>query len=218
MKKVYLLGIIAISLGCSTPSDELTGPELIEKSIEFHDPKDAWPSLRATFKFTDSLPAPKESRSYSVSFENNLSKMVYRNQELNYIVWNDSVQIFEGQIENERAIRMRNYYTYLWGLPMKLTDPGTKIDQEISKEELNGKSYLVAHVPYEKDSWYFYIDPTTYQLEAYKFYQDEPNQKGEIIYLSGLITYEGLKIPANRSWFRTENDEFLGTDQLIGID
>ena len=143
--------------------------------------------------------------------------MVYRNQDMNYIVWNDSVQVFEGEIDNERAIRMRNYYTYLWGLPMKLNDSGTQIDQEVSREELNGKSYLVARVPYEKDIWYFYIDPSTFQMEAYKFYQDEPNQKGEIIYLEGLMDFQGLKIPANRTWYRTETPEFFGTDKLIEI-
>jgi len=217
MNKIYLLFIAVVILSCSTPSDQLSGPELIQKSIEFHDPNQVWPKLKATFKFTDSLPAPRESRSYSVSFENNLSKMVYRNPDLNYIVWNDSVEVFEGEIENERAIRMRNYYTYLWGLPMKLDDPGTKIDQEVNKEELDGKSYLVARVPYEKDIWYFYIDPVSYRLEAYKFYQDEPNQKGEIIYLDGVKEFKGLKIPANRTWYRTETLEFLGTDKLIEI-
>ena len=218
MNTRYLFIIAIFSVSCSGSLDQFTGPELIQKSIEFHDPNQVWPKLKATFKFTDSLPAPRESRSYAVSFENNLTKMVYRNPTLNYIVWNDSVQVFEGEIENERAIRMRNYYTYLWGLPMKLTDPTTQIDQEVKTEALNGKSYLVVRVPYEKDSWYFYIDPDTYRMEAYKFYQDEPNQKGEIIYLSGLMEYQGLKIPANRSWYRTENDEFLGTDQLIGIE
>lgn len=218
MKKHHLFLFSLIFFACEKPAEQLTGPELIQKSIEFHDPNQAWPSMKATFNFTDSLPAPRESRSYSVSMENNLSKMVYRNQSLNYIVWNDSVQVFEGEIENERAIRMRDYYTYLWGLPMKLNDTGTQIDQEVGKEELNGKSYLVARVPYEKDIWYFYIDPSSYQMEAYKFYQDEPNQKGEIIYLEGLSEYNGLKIPANRSWYRTENGEFLGTDQLRGIE
>ncbi|MDG1276113.1 MAG: DUF6503 family protein [Algoriphagus sp.] len=217
MNKIYLLFIAAVISSCSTPSDQLSGPELIQKSIEFHDPNQSWPKLKATFEFTDSLPAPRESRSYSVSFENNLSKMVYRNPTLNYIVWNDSVQVFEGEIENEQAIRMRNYYTYLWGLPMKLNDPATQIDQEVNREELNGKSYLVARVPYEKDIWYFYIDPNSYRLEAYKFYQDEPNQKGEIIYLEGVKEFKGLKIPANRTWYRTETPEFLGTDKLIEI-
>jgi len=217
MKTYYILLFTLIVFACQNSSDQLTGPELIQKSIEFHDPNKIWPSLKATFSFTDSLPAPRESRAYSVSFENNLSKMVYRNQDLNYIVWNDSVQVFEGEIDHEGAIRMRNYYTYLWGLPMKLNDLGTQIDQKVRKEELNGKSYLVARVPYENDIWYFYINPESYQIEAYKFYRDETNQTGEIIYLDGLVLYQGLRIPADRSWFRTENGEFLGTDQLIGI-
>ncbi|WP_075352407.1 DUF6503 family protein [Algoriphagus marinus] len=217
MNKVYLLFITSFILSCSTPTDQLSGPELIRKSIEFHDPNQLWPKLKATFKFIDSLPAPRESRSYSVSFENNLSKMVYRNTTLNYIVWNDSVQVFQGEIDNEQAIRMRNYYTYLWGLPMKLRDPATQIDQEVKREELNGNSYLVVRVPYEKDIWYFYINPESFRMEAYKFYQDEPNQKGEIIYLDGLIEFKGLKIPANRTWYRTETPEFLGTDKLIQI-
>lgn len=217
MNKVYLLFITSFILSCSTPTDQLSGPELIRKSIEFHDPNQLWPKLKATFKFTDSLPAPRESRSYSVSFENNLSKMVYRNTTLNYIVWNDSVQVFQGEIDNEQAIRMRNYYAYLWGLPMKLRDPATQIDQEVKREELNGNSYLVVRVPYEKDIWHFYINPESFRMEAYKFYQDEPNQKGEIIYLDGLMEFKGLKIPANRTWYRTETPEFLGTDKLIQI-
>ncbi len=218
MKKHYLFLFSLIAFACRKQSNQLTGSELIQKSIEFHDPNQVWSKLKSTFKFTDSLPAPRESRSYSVSLENNLSKMVFRNQSLTYIVWHNSVQVFNGEIENERAIRMRDYYTYLWGLPMKLNDPGTQVDQEVGKEELNGKSYLVARVPYEKDIWYFYIDPNTFQMEAYKFYQDEPNQKGEISYLAGLSEFRGLKIPANRSWYRTENDEFLGTDQLRGVE
>jgi len=218
MKKHYLFLFTLIAFACGKQSNQLSGPELIQKSIEFHDPNQVWSKLKATFKFTDSLPAPRESRFYSVSLENNLSKMVFRNQSLTYIVWHDSVQVFNGEIENGRAIRMRDYYTYLWGLPMKLDDPGTQVDREVGKEELNGKSYLVARVPYEKDIWYFYIDPDTFQMEAYKFYQDESNQKGEIIYLAGLSEFRGLKIPANRSWYRTETDQFLGTDQLRGIE
>ncbi|HCX74522.1 MAG TPA: hypothetical protein DHU93_02925, partial [Algoriphagus sp.] len=68
--------------------------------------------------------------------------MVYRIEGLHYLVWNDSIQVFEGEIEAERAFRMRNYYTYLWGLPMKLQDPGKQIDDKVTQEELNGKSYL----------------------------------------------------------------------------
>ncbi len=216
---VTLILLLLFSIGCTEQPSEtnLTGTEIIERSIDYHDPKGIWPKLKATFVIQDSLPAGKDSRHYEFSLDNSQSKMVYRIQGLNYIVWSDSVKVFEGEIENERALRMRNYYTYLWRLTMKLTDPTTKIEQKEAKEELNGKSYLIVRVPYEKDIWYFYIEPETYRMAAYKFYQDEPAGKGEIVYLEGEKEFEGMKIPASRAWYRTEKAEFLGTDELLEI-
>jgi hypothetical protein len=100
---------------------------------------------------------------------------------------------------------------------MKLLDPGTAIEDSVRMESLNGVTYHVVRVPYEKDIWYFYLEPETYRMAAYKFYQDEPNLKGEIIYLEGEYEFQGLKIPANRTWYRTETPEFLGTDMLVEI-
>ena len=60
MNKACLFIISAFIISCSETSDNLTGPELIQKSIEFHDPNQVWPNLKATFEFTDSLPAPRD--------------------------------------------------------------------------------------------------------------------------------------------------------------
>lgn len=216
---VTLILLILFSIGCTKQTSEtnLTGPEIIKQSILYHDPKGNWQNLKATFVIQDSLPAGKDSRFYEFSLDNSQSKIVYRIQGLNYIVWNDSVQVFEGEVENERALRMRNYYTYLWGLPMKLNDLNTRIEEKVTSEDLNGETYQVVRVPYEKDIWYFYIEPETYRMAAYKFYQDEPAGKGEIVYLEGEKEFEGMKIPANRTWYRTETPEFLGTDKLLEI-
>jgi hypothetical protein len=56
---------------------------------------------------------------------------------------------------------MRNYYTFLYGLPMKLTDPGTIIDPVVVKKEFMGKEYLVlkSNMKGSKRFWYFYFDP-----------------------------------------------------------
>jgi hypothetical protein len=80
---------------------------------------------------------------------------------------------------------------------------------------LNGIQAFVVRVPYEKDIWYFYLHPESYAMVAYKFYQDEEKQQGEIIYLNDEVIIGEMKIPAERSWYRTENDEFLGTDFLL---
>lgn len=216
---VTLILLLLFSIGCTVQISEsvLTGPEIIERSIQYHDPNGIWSELKASFVIQDSLPAGKDSRFYEFSLDNFKSKIVYRIEGLHYIVWNDSVQVFEGKVEKEKALRMRNYYTYLWGLPMKLTDPNTRIDEKVSLEELNGITYQVVRVPYVKDSWYFYIEPETFRMAAYKFYQDEPAGKGEIVYLEGEKEFGGMKIPANRTWYRTEMPEFLGTDKLLEI-
>ena len=203
---------------CGTPNTgPLSGREMILKSIDYHDPEGEWKSLQASFVVQDSLPAGIDSRYYEFSIDNKEGRFTYQIEGLHYQVLGDSVQIFEGEIEKERALRMRNYYSYLWGLPMKLLDKGTIIEDSVREEVLDGKSYRVVRVPYEKDNWYFYLNPDNYRMEAYKFYQDEPNLKGEIIYLEGEKEYSGMKIPQNRTWYRTETPEFLGTDRLLEI-
>lgn len=217
MRPLYIL-LFAFLISCSPDRNEaLTGPDLIKKSIAYHDPNGIWPKFKGTLRIQDSLPAGRESRRYDVSFDNTLSKVIYRKDDLHFIVWVDSVQVFNGQVTEDRAKMLRNYYTYLWGLPMKLNDPGTLIDEKVLEDMLDGVAYHVVRVPYEKDIWYFYLEPETYRMAAYKFYQDEPNQKGEIIYLEGETEFEGMKIPSNRTWYRTEKPEFLATDMLLEI-
>jgi hypothetical protein len=107
-------------------------------------------------------------------------------------------------LTDTRARFMRNYYTFLYGLPMKLADPGTIIDPVVQKKEFMGKEYLVLKVKYEegigKDSWYFYFDPKTYAMEIYQFYHYEAKNDGEYIILSQQEVYSGIKIPKIRTW------------------
>lgn len=219
MRLLYTFCFLWILWGCQSESTQpKTGPELIERSIQFHDPKGQWSTFQGTMVFQDSLPPGRGSRFYKVTLDNSNSLMNYCIEGLAYEVRQDSVQVLEGEVEDAQALRMRNYYTYLWGLPMKLKDPGTQIEEEIREEELNGVNYQVVRVPYEEDVWYFYINPENYQMEAYKFYKDEEAGVGEIIYLEGLTSMGGMQIPSNRSWYRTEKPEFLGTDQLVRVE
>ena len=86
---------------------------------------------------------------------------------------------------------------------------------EYKLEDFNGIEAFVVRVPYEKDIWYFYLHPETYGLMAYKFYKDEEKKIGEIILLKEEVIVGEMKIPSERSWYRTENEEFLGTDFLL---
>jgi hypothetical protein len=118
----------------------------------------------------------------------------------------------------DRANMYKNYYSYLYGLPMKLKDPGTIIHKQVNLDKFKGEMYLVLKVTYEKevgeDIWYFYFNPETYALELYQFFHDEEKNDGEFILLSGLETVNGIKIPKKRDWYYNKNEEYLGTDIL----
>ena len=113
---------------------------------------------------------------------------------------------------------MRNYYTYLYGLPMKLKDPGTNLDSKVQKRTFKGKEYLVLKATYDQkvgdDIWYFYFDPTTYAMEVYQFYHDESKNDGEYILLKDMEEIDGVKMPKVRAWYYNSDDTYLGTDTL----
>ena len=119
----------------------------------------------------------------------------------------------------ERGTMMKNYYTYLYGLPMKLKDPGTKLHPEVLQKSFKGKDYLVLKVDYEQevgeDTWYFYFDPKTYAMEVYQFYHDESKNDGEYILLSGMETINGIHMPKKRDWYYNKDEAFLGSDLLL---
>jgi hypothetical protein len=120
-----------------------------------------------------------------------------------------------------RAKFMRNYYTFLYGLPMKLNDPGTIIDPVVEKKEFMGKEYLVLKVKYEegigKDSWLFYFDPKTYAMEGYQFYHNVTENDGEYIVLSEQEVFSGIKIPKVRTWYVNKDASLLATDKLTKV-
>jgi hypothetical protein len=212
------LSVVFILVFCFGSCDsKLTGSKLIQKSIEYHDPKGQWQELNRVFYFADSRPG-KPSRQYTVQIDlpGNYFKYINSGENLVYEVDGENcIGSEKGSKDCERAMMLRNYYGYLWGLPMKLKDKGTEIDRAYKVEDLNGIEAFVVRVPYEKDIWYFYLHPETYALLAYKFYKDEEKKIGEIIYLKEEVIMGEMKIPAERSWYRTENDEFLGTDFLL---
>lgn len=101
---------------------------------------------------------------------------------------------------------------------MKLTDEGVKTTDAKTNEEIGGKMYRVLQVSYDpaigKDNWFFYLDPQTYAMRAYRFNHGEPGS-GEYILLNDELTVAGIKIPKVRRWYLNKNNKYLGTDTLL---
>jgi len=231
MKNTFTLLLLFISIAACT--QKITGDELLEKSIQFHDPNNNWETFQGELFVTMETPKktprkssihidlPKQYFSVAAKRDTIITKHVVSKEECSFVI-NGNTAPSEAlkkkyNLNCERAKMYKNYYTYLYGLPMKLKDKGTIIDQKVTTKTFKGKEYLVLKASYSqevgKDTWYFYFDPETYAMEVYQFFK-EAKDSGEYILLSGLETIKGIKMPKNRAWYYNKEDGYLGTDVL----
>lgn len=232
MKALFFISFVL----ASSPSlcQSLTGKQLLEKAIAFHDPNGHWSTFNNVLNVTMTTPdGPDRMSKITINLPQHYFQVVATKDgtttELTvdkgkcHLALNGKIQLTDDELKAnklscDRAKMYKNYYTYLYGLPMKLEDQGTIIHQKVDHKKFKGKTYLVLRVTYEKavgtDVWYFYFNPTTYALEVYQFFHDETKNDGEYILLSGIETIDGIKMPKARAWFTNEEDKYLGTDTL----
>ena len=217
-------------------AQEITGEQLLNKAIQFHDPNGNWATFQGEFLVTMETPkrAPRKSN-ININLPKEYFSVTAKRDTIitNYTVSKNEFTVsFNGDenpsedirkkysLNKERANLYKNYYTYLYGLPMKLKDEGTIIHQKIERKEFKGKEYLVLKATYNqevgKDTWYFYFDPETYAMEVYQFFKDTKDS-GEYILLSGLETINGVRMPKTRAWYYNKDNKYLGTDILSSI-
>lgn len=209
MKKLFLLFCLSPLFTFS----QMTAEKVLEKTVSYHDPNNNWSSLNATFVFKETRPSgPDGSSTFVLDNAKSYARIIRGENE--YEVLGEEAKVLKGENGTDRALMMRNYYLYLWGLPMKLNDPNTSIDGEVGEEAIDGIDCYVLRVLYEKDIWYFSIDKETGRMVQYKFYQDEGAGKGELITLEDEIQVGSIKIPQKRSWYTLPDMKYLGTDIL----
>jgi hypothetical protein len=231
MKKLTALLVLFIAV--SGFSQTITGDELLEKAIQFHDPNGKWKTFTGEFFVTMETPnsSPRESKininlpkqyfSVVAKRDTVITEFTVDKNKISFSLNGDENPSEELKkkfsLNEERANLYKNYYTYLYGLPMKLKDDGTIIHQKVEKRQFKGKEYLVLKATYNqevgKDTWYFYFNPETFAMEVYQFFKEEKDS-GEYILLSGLETVNNIKMPKNRAWYYNKDNKYLGTDIL----
>jgi hypothetical protein len=236
-KKFTFIVVIFSSLySCDKP---LTGDVLLDRAINYHDPNGNWNTFNATFKVRMETPnssdrlsvisinLPEDVFSLTATRDTITTKYIVNKAECT-IGLNGNTNIDEAtakayNLSCDRANMYKNYYTYLYGLPMKLKDPGTHIAETVETKTFKGKDYLVLKATYDKDVgtdiWYFYFNAETYAMEIYQFYRmdEDGNQKddtGEYILLTEEVIVNDIKMPKNRAWYYNKDDGYLGTDVL----
>lgn len=221
---------------CNQP---LTSEQLLDKIIAYHDPNGNWNTFNGAFSVRMETPS-KPTRDSEITINlpddsfnllatrDSVTTQHFINKGECVITASDSLRI-ANQTEKPRRSHcemtefFKNYYTYLYGLPMKLKDPGTHIDDVVEHKTFKGKDYLVLKASYDEgvgdDIWYFYFDPETYAMEIYQFFRTDENgnQKddtGEYILLTDEIVISDIKMPKTRVWITNKEDKLLGTDIL----
>lgn len=218
-------------------AQNLSGNELLEKSIQYHDPSDNWSTWKPEFtlKF-DAKNRPARISTVEFNNKNNrfhltvdqegrtVERIIKKGGCINLLdgkTTTDTALIKKYRLNCDRTTMYRNYYTYLYGLPMKLKDGGTIIHDEVARAEMDGKMYLRLKATYEaavgEDIWYFYFDQNTYALKAYQFYHDEAKNDGEYILLEGETIIDGIKVPKDRTWYYNKDGKLLGSDLMVKL-
>ena len=218
---------------------ELTSEQVLNNAIAYHDPNNMWNSFNSTFHVTMETP-DTPNRESDIMIDNTVGgfylKAVRDTTIVEYkvrggncnIAFNGSTTFTEEEAEAnnlncDRAKMYKNYYSYLYGLPMKLKDPGTHISETVERKTFKEKDYLVLKVTYDEnigsDIWYIYLNPETYAMEMYQFFKtdengNQNNESGEYILLSEEIVVNNIKMPKVRAWYYNKDDKYLGTDIL----
>jgi hypothetical protein len=238
MKAYTLLLFAALLLG-KTYGQQLSPQELLDKAIAFHDPDGQWPQFKDSLHIVMSTPnasdrdsrilinlpddyfsvqATRDGQTSFYEVSKGICSMTYNGMSL------DSTSAKERGMSCERALLYKNYYSYLYGLPMKLKDPGTILAPAVEETSFKGRNYLRLSVSYDPavgtDRWYFYFNPETYALEVYQFYKTDESgsllaESGEYILLKDLEDISGIRMPKIRSWYYNKNNQLLGTDRLM---
>lgn len=214
----------------------LSGPELIDRAIAFHDPEGQWNVLNAHFLVQSIRPGEQEvTHVFQLRNGENFFQLIRAMHGKEVLIRVDrgacyaeingnpqlsSEEIESFQLQCDQILFLRNYHLYTLGLPMKLLDPGAIIQEKAQVMLFQDQVCYEVKVEYEPevgtDVWYFYVNPNDYSLSGCRFHPVDQPDKGEYIRFQDWVSIGKLRLPKIRSWYAFRDDSYLGTDEILG--
>lgn len=195
--------------------------DVLASSIGYHDPEGKWEEFSGAFTIqVTSRDKSSFSREVMIDIPQEYFELIEtKGDDIKTYRIDKGVYASEDSLTQARTLKLRDYHTYLYGLPMKLKDQGAQIDPKTERVVFHGKESIRMRVTYDpsvgSDTWYFYFNPKNYALIAYQFYHNEAIGDGEYILLEETETIEGIKMPKIRSWYYNNDGSYIGTDELL---
>lgn len=214
MKNLLIaVGSILCFFSC-VEKKELTSVQILEKTIDYHDPKGEWNqanvelSLLSQSVFSEQnkelihlgIDVPNDSFSYSNTF---------RNEQVSYAGVECVSESKQGLCAEKQWTK--NFYTYIWGLPMKLKDKGTELNSNVIDTVFFEIPCYALNVKYEAENWLYFVNKKSFQLEGFQFIFNKDATKGEVVRNLGTTKLSTINIPSERIWYDLKGKE-LGTD------
>ncbi len=231
------VAVLAVALAPATAQEVPdTAEALLARAIAYHDSDGRWMTDAYRLVLDERRPDGR-SRTSTIVIDNRKGGFHLESRRdgalLEFSVEGDEVEAtLDGSSEispeaaethgltPDGARRTRNYYIYLYGLPMKLRDSGVDLDPEVRIDSFQGRQVYALKVVYDEgagDTWYFYFDRRTFAMVGYRFYHDESKNDGEYIVLGEEAVVDGVRIPRIRSWYMNDDGRHLGTDTITSF-
>lgn len=205
-------------MACAEQAPENAG-QVLERSIAYHDPEGKWKDFSYELNFVAHLPdSTKPETTVQLDHPRRFFRYLrYADSTDIGVVADSCFAVGRDTVDCSRIKRTRDYWTYLWGLPMKLKDPGTELDPVYVDTTFENTPVYRLKVTYPREVYYFSIDKETYKLVGEEFYVDKAKNVGEKMIRTGEVDVDGIKLPRTRAWYNTHDSLYLATDELLGF-
>jgi hypothetical protein len=233
--RYFFLLFLGILLSCNPSEKELSGEDILLKSIQKHDPKAQW--KQAEFSLRIQEPRLQNPVRFSEVYINNKTNAfaLKRNRgdkvasyQLNadgtttVLLDNEAVQdttmIAKYMLQPLRVKNYQWFYRVLLGLPMSLNEEVLDTIGTVSSVMFNQKESYKVEIKLQKplfsDTWNLFISAEDFSLLGIEMIFPNDPSKGERLYFDKNIEIDDVQIPRIRHWYELD-DTYSGSDVIV---
>ena len=213
---------------------QMTPQLVLKKTIQYHDPQGNWSRFNQRLNFTVSMPDKADTFSI-VELDNRRRYFKYTafdgkrkvekgfNDRLYFATIDgknvktaDDIKHF--RMNRSKVEELRDFFTYILGLPMRLTDNGAQLSPKLRRETFNGEECWVLHVNYApavgNESWVYYVGMNDFAMRGCRFLRNGDFKNGAYVVFEGENMIQGIRLPKTRHWFWNADDHFLASETI----
>jgi len=233
--RYFFVFLLLLFVSCQPLETKYSGKELLQKSIQKHDPNDQWKEAKFSLRIQEPrLQNPVRFSEVSMNNKTNAFELK-RNRGtkvasygidasgvttvlLDNEIVQDTAIIAEYMLQHPRVKNYQRFYQILLGLPMSLgedvLDKIGSVSQVTFNEKASYKVEIKLQKPLFSDTWNLFISTEDFTLLGIEMiFPDDPN-KGERLYFDKTVQIGDINIPRIRHWYELD-DTYSGSDIIV---